>query len=360
MWCCPSWGGIRCSSCVRVRTLLSRLNHLTNIFYMYAPLTTGTLGTADGAVEHVQRDLAAHGIGLVHAEAHLDCTTPSSYITLSQKNGSRTIAVYRGPLPELSLSSFTRISRQELLAQRWVHFEGRNVENVVGMLSHLRAVRDGESKEEARCRGVSLEIERKRPDGELRLLPYADVVFVSKEYVTLAAEMTSPPSAPPSDPIAFLSALHRKHARPGAVFVVGWGERGAYGAFARSSGEVEVVLVGARKLKDCEVIDTIGAGDSFIAGFLCARIAQQGQPSPPQNALAADGANQSLLQAALARACRVAERKITRHGFELQLAQDEPTLVTSPASSEDGAEEWERKLTRVLEGNAIPRPKARL
>ena len=55
----------------------------------------------------------------------------------------------------------------------WIHFEGRNVENVALMAEHL-------AKNSFKS-GISLEVEKLGRNYE-PILPHVDVVFISKEY----------------------------------------------------------------------------------------------------------------------------------------------------------------------------------
>ena len=71
-------------------------------------------------------------------------------------------------LPELTVSDFSRLALSDF---GWIHFEGRNVENVAVM---------AEMASRGRVR-ISVEVEKlgRRYDD---ILPHVDTVFVSKEY----------------------------------------------------------------------------------------------------------------------------------------------------------------------------------
>ena len=94
---------------------------------------------------------------------------PTSYISLSQATGSRTIAHYRD-MPEYCFRAFDRIDLSQF---DWIHFEGRGVSELAPMLEKVTA-RPG-----LRC---SLEVEKPR-QGIEALLPLADLVLFSRHYV---------------------------------------------------------------------------------------------------------------------------------------------------------------------------------
>ena len=180
--------------------------------------------------------------------------TPTSYVTLNQQNGSRTIVHYRD-LDEYSFESFKQINLTDF---DWLHFEGRNVDQTRLMLDYAR--------QKAPDIPRSVEIEKTRPDiGELCGL--AELLLYSRSYVqgeTGAAESSVSPGND-SNPMAFLE--NRIHQAPAADHVCTWGEDGAYG-ISRSGSKTHVPAV-----KPAQVIDTLGAGDTFMAGLIYGKLA---------------------------------------------------------------------------------------
>ena len=167
---------------------------------------------------------------------------PTSYITASRSTGSRTIIHYRD-LDEFRATDFARI---DLGAFDWLHFEGRNVSET------LRMVQQAASNYPDLV--LSIEIEKHRPAIE-SLFEYADVLFFSKPYVIENAN---------SDPAAFLTDMHSRF--PDSELICTWGADGAYAI------DHNGVVVHCPACPPPRVVDTVGAGDTFIAAYIDARL----------------------------------------------------------------------------------------
>lgn len=222
------------------------------------------------AFGHFIRDeLKRLGVGtrLCHA---IQGRTPTSYITLNEGNGSRTIVHYRD-LPELGARHFC--DEVEVTDFQWLHFQGRsNVDDLVTMMQFVREQRSSQR--------ISVEIEKPHP-GVDRLISLADVVFFSKDYARHLGY---------SNGRALLEASRAWNAE--ALRVCPWGVKGAFAEDA--SGEQYF----SEAFPPAQVVDTVGAGDTFNAGFIDAQCRGLG------------------VQESLIHACRLAGKKVGQVGFD--------------------------------------------
>jgi ketohexokinase len=200
-----------------------------------------------------------------------DGRTPTSYITLSQENGSRSIVHYRD-LPELDANHFTSVVTPE--HHHWFHFQGRdNICDLRQMMAFIHVNKNPSQR-------VSLEIEKPFPDIE-SLEQYADTVFYSKDYVR---------SQGVDSPEAWLDNPQQRATH--ALRVCAWGKRGAM------AEDNEGNRVNSQAFEPESVVDTIGAGDTFNAGFIDAQCRGLG------------------LDESIIHACRLAGKKCGQLGFD--------------------------------------------
>jgi ketohexokinase len=192
---------------------------------------------------------------------------PTSYITLNQQTGSRTIVHYRD-LPEYEFRRFQQIPLEEF---DWFHFEGRNVPEVKRMLAETQQRRVDQP--------ISLEIEKERDDID-SLLPLADILLFSRVFVMARGF---------DNATAFLDAMRSR--APETTLVCTWGDQGAW---ARDHKDKEYH---APAYPPPEVIDTLGAGDTFNAGLIHAMTSGQ------------------TLAGALNHASQLAGKKVGQHGL---------------------------------------------
>ena len=220
---------------------------------------------ADAAL--ILSDLRAHNIDLRYCR-HQPCgKNPTSYILLSQATGSRSIVHYRD-LPEYDFEQFARI---DLAAFDWLHFEGRNVDVTLEMIRYARRM--------APHLPLSVEIEKWRPSIEA-LYSLPDLLLFSRAYANASGYQDA----------ATLFAAIRPQAQQ-ADLVCSWGDTGA------QAQDRAGVLYASPAFPPSQLIDTLGAGDTFNAGLIDARL----------RGLSLDHALQS--------ACRLAGRKCGQQGL---------------------------------------------
>ncbi len=220
----------------------------------------------DATSQLIVNDLNKYQISHSACEIHKGGVSPTSYITLNSKNGSRTIVHYRN-LPEMSADTFKKINPGNY---DWIHFEGRNVSQTREMISSLNLSNQRVP--------VSIEIEKQRDRLE-DLFTGGDIYFFSKAFAESQGLLNAD---------SFL--LRYRELIPDALLVCTWGSDGAY-----ALEDHQLYFSEAARLSN--VVDTVGAGDTFIAAFIHASLAAEG------------------LQSRLNFACEIAAKKCASRGF---------------------------------------------
>jgi ketohexokinase len=197
----------------------------------------GTLA-GDSDSRMIEASLIELGITLDHCQRFTEGHAPTSYVTLNEQNGTRTIVHFRD-LPELNADHFQQIELEQF---DWLHFEGRNIGESVRMLKHLETRRLDQP--------ISIEIEKERPDIDA-LYSFADVLLFSRVFVRGRGHQ---------EPEEFMRRM-RIHA-PRALIVCPWGNKGAW------AQDKEGNVFHAPAHTPEKIIDTLGAGDSFNAGLI--------------------------------------------------------------------------------------------
>lgn len=217
----------------------------------------GTLAD-DAGGELIYAELSGYGINLSGVRRVRGGRTPTSYITLNRANGSRTIVHYR-QLPEYPAADFLTL---DISGVDWLHFEGRNIDETRRMLEALHS-----QPSRPRC---SLEIEKPREHID-SLLGLADVMFYSRHYAHSRGYDTQ--GVAPD----FLYEMARL--APQAAHICTWGGDGAYAIGTAMTTDAEAGTIHyCPAFAPAVVVDTVGAGDTFIAAFIHASVA--GQPLP--------------------------------------------------------------------------------
>ncbi|WP_319381891.1 PfkB family carbohydrate kinase [Thiomicrorhabdus sp.] len=223
---------------------------------------------ADQEAKQLLSGIKARNIDTKHVQTFIKGRTPHSFVTLNQHNGSRTIVHYRD-LPEVGFDFFAKIEIEEY---DWLHFEGRNMEHLPGMLNIAKTFLDQQP--------ISLEIEKPR-EGIEALFSQANLLIVSHHYAKAKGF---------TDGEALLSSI--RELAPQTNLVCTWGENGAW--FCTPGGEIRHQKAETVDL----IIDTLGAGDTFNAGLI--------------HSLHATG----NLQEAVAFASQLAAKKIRQQGLD--------------------------------------------
>jgi ketohexokinase len=219
------------------------------------------------------------GIDTSLCQKRLKGATPTSYVLVNKENGSRTIVHYR----DLDELDFEHFAKQEIERFDWLHFEGRNVDNLKGMLNIARTFCPNTP--------ISLELEKPRAGIET-LLGVPNLIIIAKHYATDTGLANAEAAI--------------EHVRPfaaQATLVCTWGSEGAW--FASPGGPVQHQPA----IPVPRVVDTLGAGDTFNAGLL--HKLAEGHP----------------IDEAVRFATELAARKIRQQGFDdllAPLADDQP------------------------------------
>ncbi|KAL1974551.1 hypothetical protein VTN31DRAFT_4755 [Thermomyces dupontii] len=194
------------------------------------------------------RDSLGPAVSFNHCIYRENISDPaSSYVIRSQSTDSRTIINFN-ELPEMTVDEFGRIVSQ--LTDRedyWFHFEGRIPDTTLECIHHLHRSLPHAT--------ISVEVEKPGRAGLENLAAEADLVFYSKSWAQ-AKGYTSAEQCLRDQANFTPKARH---------LCCTWGEKGADVLELPSRTHVSVP---AYTEEGSSIVDTIGAGDTFVAGMI--------------------------------------------------------------------------------------------
>ncbi|KAH8270262.1 hypothetical protein KR018_006351 [Drosophila ironensis] len=198
-------------------------------------------------------DLRKREIGTKHCpETEKD--PPFSSIILTQDRGTRTIIHCNKNYPESTYEDFSQI---DLSQYGWVHFEAHNPSQVSKMIASVRE----HNRRTGQSIRISLDFES-RYDLNLELCQPCDFVVFSKELASQKGWTTA------RETVEGLAADLPVNA-PRPTIICPWGSDGA--VCLDASGNFHKVPAH----KPAKIVDTLGAGDTFMAGFIYGTLVAQ-------------------------------------------------------------------------------------
>ena len=198
---------------------------------------------ADSEAKQLLTGLTERNISTEHTQKFIKGRTPTSFVTLNAQNGHRTIVHYRD-LPEITFDFFAKIEIEEY---DWLHFEGRNMPQLPGMINIAKTFLTYQS--------ISLEVEKPR-EGIEELFASVNLIIFSHHYAKSKGFFNGE---------ELLNSLNL----PNVNLVCTWGIDGVW--FKAIGGSIEHIE--AEKVSP--VIDTLGAGDTFNAGLIHSLLEKQ-------------------------------------------------------------------------------------
>ena len=277
-----------------------------------------------GRHRYAAKELETHGVTprLVYRPAVHGLA--NAYVLCAQDRGSRTIISHLNGIAEpsaeelgcLLLPAATAAASPPVAAAaaEWIHVEGRNCESVVRFLRRMPDSGGGGAYGATR---VSVDLEKSCRPGIDELARLADVLFVSSAFCRDLVGDHDLHLGAGGDKQAYaakvLAALEgwikpgaSGHLLLGAAGSVcffwrgsgggGGGDGGGGGGDGSGGGGLEVVdcTAAAPGIPPAELVETVGAGDTFIAGVIWASLA--GMSPPAANRLATELARKKCRQ----------------------------------------------------------------
>ncbi|XP_072237432.1 ketohexokinase isoform X2 [Leuresthes tenuis] len=224
----------------------------------------------------IMADFSRRAIDVTPVVWQVKGQTPCACCVVCPSSGSRTVFLYDTDLPDVTVENFSRVNLHQF---KWIHWEGRNVDEQVKMIQQVQMY-NSKLPQQQRIT-VSVEIEKTRQP-LYQLFPYGDVVFVSKD-VSRYFGFQSAEEA--------LKGLYNR-VKKGAILICAWAEKGA------DALGPDGLLIHSDAFPPESLVDTLGAGDTFNASVIYTL------------------SNGGSLQDALTFGCQVAGAKCGFHGYD--------------------------------------------
>ncbi|XP_072237435.1 ketohexokinase isoform X5 [Leuresthes tenuis] len=251
-------------------------NSCTVLSLLGAPCAfMGSLATGPMA-DFIMADFSRRAIDVTPVVWQVKGQTPCACCVVCPSSGSRTVFLYDTDLPDVTVENFSRVNLHQF---KWIHWEGRNVDEQVKMIQQVQMY-NSKLPQQQRIT-VSVEIEKTRQP-LYQLFPYGDVVFVSKD-VSRYFGFQSAEEA--------LKGLYNR-VKKGAILICAWAEKGA------DALGPDGLLIHSDAFPPESLVDTLGAGDTFNASVIYTL------------------SNGGSLQDALTFGCQVAGAKCGFHGYD--------------------------------------------
>ena len=235
-------------------------------------------------------ELRKYGVIVENCVKRKGLDQPNTCAVINKSNGSRTLIHYHAGFPEISYDEF---SGMDLNLYKLIHLEGRrNIDTLVKILQRI-----SDWNEESTHHRIKTSFELEKPKDYRSILPLPDVLFVSSEYAESQGYKDMQTA------VVELS----EYTKEGSIIICAWGSKGACGGVKNSSpiSPDDLSMVPSYPPAG-GVIDTLGAGDCFIAACLYSLLN-----------LDFNGLSKELLPRVLNFGCKVAGYKCGVYGFEL-------------------------------------------
>lgn len=201
----------------------------------------------------VIEDLKERGIETEKCIFYRKCNIPLSTVLLNKKSGNRTIIHSNKNLPHINFENFDKCDLNDYF---WVHFEARSILETTKMMLKIKAF--NKTKPDAEHIKISLDLEKKR-DENLLLTKYADVVFLGRDFAEILGCHDKKSAI---FKLKELITNDERYENQNCLLICPWGADGACALNQRGEYFESIAF------PPLEIVDTLGAGDTFCAGTL--------------------------------------------------------------------------------------------